>query len=105
MIAIRKKKRKNYTRLYLDINLNGLRRWEPLDLVLTGGKSDREVLAVADRIRAKRLIEISEGEYDLAPSGKSNKDFLKFYQKVIDDHPEYERKVSLLKHLKTFIEK
>lgn len=52
--------------LYLDININGYRKWEPIGLVLTGNKKiDKELLMQAERIRAKRLIELLEGKYGL----------------------------------------
>lgn len=100
MISIRKKKRKNKTTLYLDISINGFRRWERLDLFLTGNKSlDKKILEQAEKIRAKRLIEISESKYGLTSASYSNNNFLSFYKKVIDERPEYERCVSIYKHL------
>ena len=106
MISIRKKQRKNGTiTLYLDINFNGIRKWEPLNLILTGNKSiDKDTMLQAERIRAKRLIDISSGRFNIEQIFSGNKDFVIFYKKIIDENPGYERRVSVYKHLCRYCE-
>ena len=105
MIEIRQKKRKKYTTLYLDINVDGYRVWEPLKLYLTGNpKADKLVMEQAELIRAKRMIEISSGEYGIDRISM-NKDFLEFYKKAVEENPDYERRSSIYKHLCSYMKR
>lgn len=71
---------------------------------LTGIKSiDKDTMNEAERIRAKRLLDLSAGKYDLEPV-LTNKNFLQFYKKMIDEFPEYERRASVYKHLTGYCE-
>ena len=105
MISIREKKRKNGTSLYLDINFKGVRKWVPLNLILTGKKSiDNETMLQAEKIRAKYLLDLSSERFDIEQVLSGNKDFIVYYKKIIDENPEYERRVSVYKHLCKYCE-
>lgn len=73
-VILRNRQRKSgKSALYLDINVDGERRMEYLKLYLTGGTSradkiaDKETMRVAETIKAKRLMELREGQPDLKP--------------------------------------
>lgn len=105
MITLRWKKRKKYLTGYLDINFEGFRKWEKLNLFLTGDlKIDKDTLKAAELIKAKRMIELSTGEYDVN-SVSSAKNFLSYYKKQIEINPEYERRSAVYKNLNNYLEK
>jgi integrase len=103
-ITIVEKKRKNYTTLYLKYSKS--KEWEPLNLYLYGKskKADAETYLRAESIRAKRMMDMANSNYDM-PVSQLNKDFLAFYKKMIDERPDYERRASVHKHLIAFCEK
>jgi integrase/recombinase XerD len=99
------KKRSKGSTGYLVIRGEGETVWERIGLQLTGDKKiDKDIIAAAERIRAKRLIEIVEQGYNI-PSINANKDFLQFYKTVIDERPEYERRAAVYKNLTEFSNK
>lgn len=102
-ISLHWQKRRRGDKGYLIIRgLSDKPIWEPIGLTLTGRPSiDKEIKLSAEKIKAKRLIEIVEKGYDIPPT-LSNRDFLKYYKKVIDERPEYERRASVYKHLCNF---
>lgn len=69
-VALRQRRLKSGNiSLYLDIYTAGRRSYEYLNLYLTGGSSridrenDRQTLALAEAIRAKRLVELRNGKW------------------------------------------
>lgn len=73
-VTLRSRLRKSgKSALYLDINVDGERRMEYLKLYLTNGTGrkdkleDKETMRVAETIKAKRLMELREGQPDLKP--------------------------------------
>lgn len=101
MITIRLKKRKKYTTIYLDISHNGERWWENTNLYLLGDKGhDKKAMELAESIRAKRMIELSSDMYGVPRN--ANKDFLKYYESVIKEKSNLERKATTFKHLKDY---
>lgn len=100
-VTLHWKERKNSKTGYLIIRGYGKPVWEPLGLKLIGAKTDKLIIESAERIRAKRLIEITEKGYEVPPT-LSNRDFIAYYKKVIAERPDYERKASVYKHLVNF---
>lgn len=64
--------------LYLDINANGRRTYEFLKIYLkpetdaSAKRENRTMLAAAEAIRAKRILEIQEGKAGIKPCSKKN---------------------------------
>ena len=113
-VHLRKKKlATGNTSLYLDIYTNGKRKYEFLKLYLSKGttvvdrENNKEVLKLAENIRAKRQLEIQSGAYGFVPDFKKNTDYLKFFEAITQKRKEsdidYNSWLSTLKHLKSFI--
>ncbi|MBQ5635427.1 MAG: site-specific integrase [Alistipes sp.] len=98
--------------LYLDIYTAGRRSYEYLNLYLTGGTSridkenDRQTLALAETIRAKRLVELRNARHGLTPANDSDSTLLFDYfdivanrRKSVEAHSNYQNWVSLRNHL------
>ena len=87
-ITIRQKELKDGSRsLYLDIYHNGKRRYEFLkDLpYLTGNsKQDKEILKLAENIKATRQLEIANNSHGFIPTFTKKKNFLKYFQQIAD---------------------
>jgi integrase len=77
--------------LYLDIYRNGKREYEFLKLYLIKATTpieraqNRETLATAQAIKAKRQIEIQNGEYGFVSQFKMDTLFLDYYRKMCED--------------------
>lgn len=77
--------------LYLDIYRDGKRVREFLKLYLNKAttplekEQNRQTLAVAQSVRAKRQIEIQNGEYGFTSQFKSETPFLEYYRKMCED--------------------
>ncbi|GAB4032931.1 phage integrase SAM-like domain-containing protein [Spirosoma gilvum] len=95
--------------LYLDIYVNGRRKYEFLKLYLinAANKADkeknRETLQLAQSIKAKRQIEIQNHEYGFTSAFKLDTNFLEYFRKTAEarkDSPgNYGNWDSCLKHL------
>jgi hypothetical protein len=58
-------------KLYLDIYLNGQRKWESLGLTLTSDEQqNKEVMHTAELCRSKREIQIVEKKWNLNSKGE-----------------------------------
>lgn len=86
---IRLRQRKTRTgnvSLYLDIYLNGKRSYEYLKLYLIPEKNrkdkekNRQTLQFAEAIRAKRVVELQNGEYGFNDAYKLDTNFLEYYR-------------------------
>ena len=77
--------------LYLDIIRNGKRSREYLKLYLIPPKNavdreqNRQTLATAQAIKAKRQIDLQNGEYDFTRPAKANVRFLEYYRKMCEE--------------------
>lgn len=101
--------------LYLDIIRNGKRSKEYLKLYLVDPKTaadrrlNKETLATAQAIRAKRQIELQNGEYSFTKQYKENTPFLQYYRQMCEErHNSPDTKGnwgnwhSCLKHLEAY---
>ena len=86
-IRLRQRKTsKGLTSLYLDIYLNGERSYEYLKLYLVPEKSredkrkNAETLKLAEAIRAKRVVELQNGEFGFKSQFKEETLFFDFYE-------------------------
>jgi hypothetical protein len=69
--------------LYLDCYYNGVRRVEGLNLYLTKDKqSNKEILRLAEGIRAKKELELLNSENGFVPSYKKNINFVDYFYNV-----------------------
>jgi hypothetical protein len=77
--------------LYLDIYRDGKSEYEFLKLYLIKAttpierEQNRQTLAVANAVKAKRLIEIQNGEYGFISQFKIDTTFLEYYRKMCED--------------------
>lgn len=78
--------------LYLDINVNGKRHKEYLKLYLTVAttaaekEKNKQTLAAANAMQARRQIEIVNGEFDIKqPKKKDGVRFLDYYRKMCEE--------------------
>lgn len=74
------------TSLYLEINKDGMRRYEFLKLYLTNGKSkadkqaDKRIWELAEAIRAKRVVELRNSRYGFTDHDNGKADVFKYLQ-------------------------
>ena len=89
---IRLRQRKTSTgliSLYLDIYVNGKRSYEYLRLYLVPEKNredkrkNNETLQLAETIKAKRLVELRNGEFGFKSSSNDGINFLAYYQSLM----------------------
>jgi len=101
--------------LYLDIYRDGKREYEYLKLYLIPAKTpidkeqNRQTLATAQAIKAKRQIELQNGEYGFISQFKIDTPFLDYYRKMCDErqgNPESKGNwgnwYSCMKHLERY---
>ena len=90
---IRLRQRKTRTgliSLYLDIYLNGVRSYEYLKLYLVPEKNrqdkekNRQTFQLAEAIRAKRVVELQNGEYGFNDGYKLETNFLEYYRSLCE---------------------
>lgn len=80
------------TSLYLDIYLNGERSYEYLRLYLVPEKTradkekNRSIMQLAEDIKAKRMVELRNGEFGFKSPRKEDTLFYPYYQAVCDAH-------------------
>lgn len=79
------------TSLYLDIYLDGRRSYEYLHLYLVPEKSradkeaNRKTLALAEAIRAKRVVELQNGEFGFRDKYKEETNFYDYYVRLCEE--------------------
>ena len=91
-VKLREKKLKDgSSSLYLDINVGGKRHKEYLKLylVVPTNAQDKEVnrqtLAAANAMRARRELEIINGKFDISQPKQEGVRFLEYYRKMCED--------------------
>jgi integrase len=104
-VKLRKKKLSDgRISLYLDYYTNGQREYEFLKLYLGKNRvENKEVLRLADNIRAKRELEIQHSEHGFIPSFKKRLNFVDYFEKQAKSKSQGEKGwFCSLKHLKDF---
>lgn len=88
-VTLRERAGKKGRSLYLDIYANGKRKYEFLGLRLVdeATRADRQenkrVKELAERVRAKRLLEIQEGRFGFS-GGRGNTPFLPYFRAMVE---------------------
>lgn len=105
---------KGLTSLYLDIYLDGKRTYEYLKLYLVPERTredkqkNKETLRLAEAIRAKRVVDLQNGEYGFKSSFKENTLFFPYYCSMVESRMGEDTKGnwgnwrSCLKHLEKY---
>lgn len=112
-VVLREKKLANgNTSLYLDVYRDGKRSYEFLKLYLTKAttpserEQNRQTLATAQAIRAKRQIELQNNEYGFASQFKLDTPFLNYFRSLCDKRRDSKGNAgnwnSCLKHLERY---
>lgn len=102
-VKLRKKKVKKGYSLYLDIYHEGRRDYVFLKLYLTKDKeSNKETLALAENVRAKKQLEISSSAHGFTPKFKRKGNFVEYFLKIAKEKKSPKNYTNTLKHLKTF---
>lgn len=104
-VIIRERKLKNGERsIYLDIYVNGRRRYESLDIHLGNDRTrNKELRDLAKSIANKTELDIKHNQYGLIPSYKSKGNFVSYVKAILDSKPKSERSWSgAYKHLDEF---
>ncbi len=110
-VYLRKKQLKEKGRYYLDIYHNGHRRYEMLDLYQLNSRhpvdvlSNREHKELAEKIRAKRELELTSHENDIRPKHKGNTYFLQFFEQWVKDYRNKDVRLAkaCYNHFKRFV--
>lgn len=82
------------TSLYLEINRDGMRRYEFLKLYLTNGKSkedkqaDKKIWELAEAIRAKRVVELRNSRFGFTDHDNGKADVYKYMQMIGRKKPD-----------------
>ena len=96
-------RKKNNKYLFLDINQNGVRRWEKLPLRLTGDKQkDKETLRTVDEIRFQKELQLARGEHGLIDHIGSKKTLYSFIEELSKTRDKKDRTVKILKYLREY---
>lgn len=88
--------------LYLDIYLNGKRTYEYLKMYLipeqtrADREKNKETLKLADAVRAKRVIELRNGQYGFKNTTSGKLRFFDYYRELCEKHLGEERRGNYL---------
>ncbi|MCE1165311.1 MAG: site-specific integrase [Bacteroidetes bacterium] len=106
MIKLRKKKLKDNTQsLYLDIYVNGVRSYEFLNMYLGKDKEhNKNILGLANAIKAKKEIELHSNEHGFIPSSKKKTQLIEYFEIIRKKrkNPTKGSFISMGAHLKRF---
>ena len=103
-VKVRKKKiAGGKVSLYLDIYHKGNRKYEFLQLYLAKDRTaNKETLAIAESIAAKKQLEISFDSHGFTPNFKKNADFIEYFEKYTRPKAKSSPVRNTLRHLKIF---
>jgi integrase len=90
-------------RLYLDIYWKGSRRWETLNLTVSGNRNaNTETMHLAETIRSMRERELVAGEYNLQDIDSGRMEFFAYAKKFADEQNKKNPLPKSLLYLKPF---
>lgn len=103
-IKLRKKKLKDGSEsLFLDIHRNGKRSYEYLKLYIKRGiESNKETMLLANKILAKRIVELDNAEFDQTSLQKKRASFIKYFEKFANTKEKHSNYYNALKQLKKY---
>lgn len=99
-IYLRKKQGKKKSRYYLDIYHNGQRYYEFLDLYQVNSRTpfdteiNRQHKELAEKIRAKKQMELESGNYDIEPRHKQQILFVDYFEHWLDLYPNKDKRLA-----------
>ena len=110
-IALRARTTSQGESLYLDFRINGKRQYEFLKLILNTGKGlidkdrNKEILRIAESLRAQRELDIHSGRFDVSTKEKLDSDFLLYFEAFIRNYEKKDVRLlaNALVHFKAFI--
>lgn len=85
--------------IYLDIYVNGRRKYEFLKLYLVPEKSredkerNKDTMRVANAVKAKRILDIQNGQYDFLAPSDSDASFFSFFDNMVESYDGETRKL------------
>ena len=95
--------RENRGKLYLDIYWNGIRRWEKTGLTIPKDPATRkEVIKLAEKIRAKREMQLVSGEFDIQDLTAAKQALVVYAEKVAGGQPDKNPLPKSLKYLRAY---
>jgi len=90
-------------RLYLDIYVNGIRRWEALKLTVPSDpRLRKEVERLAETIRIKREMQLASAEYDIHDLIAAKQDLISYANKLAEGQPPKNPLPKSLKYLRKY---
>jgi len=104
-VVVRKRKLKSGKQsIYLDIYYNGRRSYEFLKLYLGKNKEqNKEIIKLAESIRAKRELEIQSSQYGFVPYFKKKINFVQYFEDIIKEKEKGKADwQNVLNYLKSF---
>lgn len=85
---------KGNIKFYLDIYTNGNRTYEFLDIgYFPRDKDKKEKKELADKIRAKRELEVSSQDHGFVPKHLKRSNFLVFYENFLDNYRKKDKRI------------
>lgn len=107
-VTLRQKQLKDKSKksLYLDYYSNGKREYEFLKLYLTGDKKhNKEILELANQIRAKRELELANDSFGFIPKYKQKVSLFAYIKQFNETQEKWNSFHNMYKHLKKFTKK
>lgn len=90
-------------KLYLDIYLNGVRKWESLHITLSGDKKqDKELRRLAEICRSKREAQLLAGEWDIRTDGAGRIPLVAYLKKQAAHHANPMPMMTLIHHIEKY---
>lgn len=97
------KVREQRGKLYLDIYLNGVRKWESLHITLSEDKKqNKELLKFAEICRSKREAQLLTGEWDIKTDGAGRISLVAYLKNHAAHHANPKPIESLIHHLEKY---
>jgi len=95
--------RENRGKLYLDIYWNGIRRWEKTGLTIPKDPATKkEVMKLAEKIRAKREMQLVSGEFAIQDLTAAKQALVTYAEKVAEGQPAKNPLPKSIKYLRLY---